>query len=237
MKVFPFCLPKPAVERIFSHDQTGMRMNRIFLSKGSGRVFSAGWGLVALSLLLCGCNTVSTRDLGMQSSPCPTQAPESVSVRDFNVADADLQSGLPDEDGAKLRTTIVKKLSADLATALGNAKVAPRVSTDEEGWLVTGQIRVLALADSQTVAIHPDAAKNNRIETTVFIYDLKQSRSQPFYTFRVTGRKPTEEAAKPELQTDPGQSEEPLSVECHVTADLIASTLSDYLKQRGLAGN
>ncbi len=199
--------------------------------------YLVAFGLLAGSgLLISGCGTVSTHDMGLQNLPVPEKRPTAIFIRDFEtdgvvltmdmeqVATADFESGVVHELGDRLK----ERLAQEGFDVQIQDKAQPFAA---DGWLLSGRIRLLSMADAQSILLNPDSASQNRIECTVFVYDLGKSQVQPFMTFRVTGRRKISEDAAADTAPPADIS---LKAECRETGELITETLLNYLKEHAL---
>ncbi|MDD5261430.1 MAG: hypothetical protein PHD76_06230 [Methylacidiphilales bacterium] len=192
--------------------------------------------LAGSGLLISGCGTVSTHDMELQNLPVPEKRPTSIFIRDFETdgvvltmdmeqaAAADFESGVVHELGDRLK----ERLAQEGFDVQRQDKTQPFAA---DGWLVSGRIRLLSMADAQSILLNPDSARQNRIECTVFVYDLGKSQVQPFMTFRVTGRRKIAEDTAADTAPPADIS---LKDECRETGELITQTLLNYLKEHAL---
>jgi len=186
---------------------------------------------LGLLLALVSCQTISTNDQRTVNTAFPDAAPKLVVVRDFENSNAVLKRDARETD---LPQQIASQVSAGLAQGFKAAnfntqQLSSGQSAGDQGWVVTGRIRLVQWSN---INDNPNdrAANDDRIECTVYVYDVSKSRVQPFLTFDVSEPRLAGDAANDQSApaTDTPSS---LKATCDAMSQIVVQRVQDYIKQ------
>jgi hypothetical protein len=189
------------------------------------------WLLLGSLLGLASCQTVSTKDQHIINTAFPDAAPQLILVRDFEAATTVLKRDAKDED---LTRQITQQVSAGLlrgfkATSLNAKLLPPGQKAGDQGWVVTGRFRLVQWSNINDDS-NDRAANDDRIECTVYVYDVSKSRVQPFLTFDVAAPRLAGDAANDQSApaTDSASS---LKATCDALSQIAVQRVQDYVQQ------
>jgi hypothetical protein len=187
--------------------------------------------LLGLLLALVSCQTISTKDQHTVNTAFPDVAPKLIVVRDFENNNVTLKRDARETD---LPQQITRLLGNDLfqgfkAANYNTQKLSTGQTAGNEGWVVTGRIQLVQWSN---INDNPDdkAASDDRIECTVYVYDVSKSRVQPFLTFDVAESRLAGDAANDQgaPATDSASS---LKATCDALSQIAVQRVQDYIRQ------
>ncbi len=200
--------------------------------------------ILACTIALAGCASVSVKDVQKNTTTEPKTKPETLYVMDFSTESAEFNVDREGKELETFKTDLTAMLSDLLVERLGKA-VAPaqrilgNKTSFKKGWLVTGRfIRVNQGSRALRMTLGLGAG-GTKMETEVLVYDLSISRTKPFMRFVTTGGS----NAEPGILTSPGPISAGLAVIKHTVRGLsedanrtsreTTAALSEYMAERG----
>ena len=148
--------------------------------------------LLPLAFLATGCSSVSVLQERENAALAPTVRPEVLSVRPFEVrrgVEFDAAAAVADEDvEAKIGSLVAEGIMAKAGEWVAPGRLLePGAPTPSEGLLVRGKIlRVRQGSRGLRMAVGLGAGRT-RLETSVRVFNLAASKTEPWLSFETTG--------------------------------------------------
>lgn len=148
--------------------------------------------LFILCLALAGCSSVSVTEEGVNVPLAPLSPPSAVYVRPFTVplgVEFDAASRSPSDDARKrLGRTVAESATARAARLIAPAQLLERgAAAPAAGLLIEGEIRRVRQGSRALRLAIGFGAGRSRFETSVKVYNLDRSHTDPWLALKTAG--------------------------------------------------